>query len=212
MEDEVLGKLLKAVPFEFHASFKSQADEAIQEVWERATRHRYTRQQFGMCLYPELERALLLAANDAGLKSSRQVTQPPGGSFAHVVADGFVIGRHSGAWPMSLPRRSGFRERLAVLNSPIDPQPQLFGEPQIQSSAYYFSFLTVPDYRTGSGCAALALGAYTSDFQRWARYWTFEELKMAYVPEEVVSDEAAPVEVPDAARPQLKKPGSLNNG
>lgn len=204
---ELLDQVVAHVPVALHRLYKAGADEAVLDVGRRAARSRYTRQEYGMALYPELEAVLRDAATSSGLTAEQRHTVPAGGSYSIVQAGIFAIGRYSGPFPKAFPkRRAGYRLELVRPNRWIDPQGDFLAEfeaMEVDPGQRFACYVTVPSYRTRT-CAHIGLGVLAPDLRRWIEYWSIEEVLAAYTPTEAVSDRAVAVVV-DRAIPRLKK-------
>lgn len=203
--DEAIRLLKLEVPLGTFLSYAAQADDIVSDVGRRAIPNLYSRQDFGMALYPEFERALIRAGEENGLLSSRIRTNPEGGHYSLIETKTFRIGRHSGRHSGAIPsKRSKFRRELARLNCCVETQKDLFPRPENKVETVYLSILTVPDYRSASGCAHIGVGAFSPDFTRWIAYWSLRELVHIYSGEESVPDKAEAI-VPDKVFVRLKK-------
>jgi hypothetical protein len=207
-------RILRAFPAAFFRQMQEYADAAFAEALTLTRRHAEEPEQanmLGQHRHTRCEAGFRQAAAENKLTFFAPHTEPAGGRYSLVSADGVYLVRSNVQRHCGTPRWTSFRQHWAALNQWLDPvQPDLLRTVPPPRADRLCGMLVITSHpRRGdpSILAFVGLGVPRADLSDWKALLSLGELLARYhdMDGDARKPETAPVFVKDRAIPSLKR-------
>ncbi len=213
--DDPLSRLMQAIPEDFFKTLEESTVSAFHEA-HKLTLQRYDQPEqvamIGQNRHALAEAAFRRAAATAGLDVHASHTDPRGGSYSWIGADGVYILRSNIQTSLGLPRPAKFRKGFSALNAWLDPvQLDLLRDVPMPSRDRICAMVVTTAFKPEFGLqdrpAFIGLGIPDEFLSRWHQLKPVNELLALYHDDETAKKSPVEIsaEIKDNAIPRLKK-------